>query len=192
MPHFSQRLLVFAAALGGFVGAWAGEEPGAALQELSGRPAHPFAAGAPGFLVFLFVRSDCPVANTYAPEIQRLAKDWAARHVTFRLVYGAGEDSAKAIRAHLSDYGYSLKAYRDPGNAFARQSKVTITPEAAIYRADGKLLYHGRIDDRFAALGQARPAATVHDLAEALRAVTAGKRAPAAAGPAVGCFIEGP
>jgi hypothetical protein len=68
-----------------------------------------------------------------------------------------------------------------------------VTPEAAVYSAsrDGvrHLLYVGRIDDRVESIGRVRPAATTHDLADAIEAARQGRRSSRAAGPAVGCFI---
>jgi hypothetical protein len=52
-----------------------------------------------------------------------------------------------------------------------------------------RLVYHGRIDDRFVDFGQTRRAPTTHDLEQVLDAVLAGKPAPEAAAPAVGCYI---
>jgi hypothetical protein len=69
-----------------------------------------------------------------------------------------------------------------------RLSRVTITPEAAVFDR-GKLVYHGRIDDREAAIGKTRPAATTHELQDAIVAALA-HRAPAVAyAPAVGCTL---
>ena len=63
-----------------------------------------------------------------------------------------------------------------------------MTPEAAIY-VGGKLMYRGRIDNRYVELGVERPAATQRDLADALAALLAGKPVVAATTQAVGCYI---
>src|SRR5258706_161747 len=65
---------------------------------------------------------------------------------------------------------------------------ATITPEAVVY-AGGRVAYRGRIDDRYVDLGLERPAATTHDLAEALAAVLAGTPVPHPTTQAVGCYI---
>jgi hypothetical protein len=166
--------------------------PATGLLDLSGKSADPFAAARPGqWLVFVFTRADCPIANRYAPEIQHLAHRYAARGVVFQLVYCDPDETAEAIHKHVAEYGYSGPAFRDPQQKFARRSGVKVTPEAALFRADGTLLYHGRIDDRFADYGKARPEPTQHDLARAIDAALGGQRVPAAGGSAVGCFIEG-
>ena len=55
--------------------------------------------------------------------------------------------------------------------------------------ANGDVLYRGRIDNLYAALGQKRPRATTRDLREALDAILAGQPVPHATNQAVGCLI---
>ena len=54
--------------------------------DLTGKPANPFATTAHA-RVFLFVRTDCPLTNRYAPELERIASEFANRGVDFWLVY---------------------------------------------------------------------------------------------------------
>lgn len=161
------------------------------VQALSGAPTDALQAPAgTKAIVFLFTSTDCPISNRYAPEVRRLAASFAPQGVVFRLVYPAASDDAKAIRAHMAEYGYAgvVEAVRDPKLALAKFAGATVTPEAAIY-ANGRIVYHGRIDDRYVDLGRERPAPTERDLFAALTAVLAGKPVPHASTQAVGCFI---
>jgi hypothetical protein len=140
---------------------------------------------------FIFARTDCPISNAYAPEIRALHADFAAQGVEFWLVFGTDE-SSEVISKHLADFRYPCGALRDPHHAFAKRSRVRVTPEAAVYRVEGgELLFHGRIDDRYVELNVRRPAPTVRDLHAALENLLAGKPVKAPSGPAVGCIIEG-
>jgi hypothetical protein len=161
----------------------------AGLIDLDGRPANPFNSHAK-LVAFVFVRTDCPISNSYAPEIQRLHERFAQDGVAFWLVYPAEDESPAAIRRHLREFNYPCGALRDPHHVLTQRSKVQVTPEAAVFRPDGALLYSGRIDDRYADFGKAKPEAARHELAEALALALGGKSAPPAAGPAIGCFIE--
>ena len=165
--------------------------PATGLLDLAGHAANPFATHAARLLVFVFVRTDCPIANAYAPEVQRLSASYAARGVVWRLVYCDPDESPARIRRHLADFACTSPALRDPAQRFAKRSRVRVTPEAAVWRPDGVLLYHGRIDDRYADFGKARPEPVQRDLVRALDAALAGRRVPAASGPAVGCGIAG-
>jgi hypothetical protein len=141
-------------------------------------------------IVFLFTSTDCPISNRYAPEVQRVVSEFAGKGVVFRLVYPDPADQAAAIREHMTAFSYAgaIEALRDPAHALVKFTKASVTPEAAVV-AGGRLVYRGRIDDRYVDLGLERPAATQHDLADALAAVVAGKRVPHATTQAVGCFI---
>lgn len=158
------------------------------LLDLEGRPVAPLAVDA-AVRVFVFVRTDCPIANRYAPEIRRLHQAFASRGVVFWLVYPDADESVEAIRAHLKDYDYPMAALRDPRHALVELSGATVTPEVAVFSAEGRQLYRGRIDDRFVAFGETRATATSHDLERALEAALGGRAVEPATLPAVGCFI---
>ena len=140
-------------------------------------------------VVCIFTRTDCPVSNSYAPEVRRLYERFSPREVKFFLVYLDPDESPQMIQKHLNEYSYPFAGLRDPKHELVKLAGAKITPEAAVFDAGGKLLYCGRIDDRYVDFGKARLAPTVKDLEKALEAILAGKPAPAAGGPAVGCFI---
>jgi AhpC/TSA family len=139
--------------------------------------------------VMIFVSAECPVSNRYAPEIQRLYQDFAPKGVRFTLVYPNPSDDMAVIEKHLSDYNLPPIATRDPEHRLVKSAQATVTPEAVVFDNTQRVVYQGRIDDRFAELGRERPAATQHDLRNALNALLAGKRVETARTQAVGCFI---
>jgi hypothetical protein len=160
------------------------------LLNLEGTPADPFHSPQAKLLVFVFARTDCPISNSYAPEIRRLHDTFASQGVAFWLVYPDSDSTPEQITTHLREYEYPCGALRDPSHKFCKRAQVTITPEVAIFRTNGELVYHGRIDNRYVDFGKARPAATERDARDALTSALAGKRVSPAGGPAVGCFIE--
>jgi hypothetical protein len=145
--------------------------------------------GALAMTVLLFVSVDCPVSNRYAPDIKRLYDEFTPRGVRFRLVYPNPLDSEMAVEKHLWDFGLPPVAERDRDHALVKMAGATITPEAAVFDGRQRLVYRGRIDNRFVELGRERPAATRHDLRNALAATLAGKTANPSQTQAVGCFI---
>lgn len=157
-------------------------------MDLDGHAVDPFQSAAGKIVVLLFVRTDCPISNRYAPTIQEMSAHFGKR-AQFFLVYPIGSESAAQIRKHLKDYGYTLPALRDPGRELVRASQVTITPESAVFAANGQLVYHGRIDDWYAEFGRARPAPTTHELSSVVEAAIAGKPVAVTTAPAVGCYL---
>ncbi len=144
-------------------------------------------------VVFIFVQTECPISNRYAPEIKRLYEKFASNGVTFWLVYPDKEDSAAAIRQHLKEYGYKMDALRDSRRELVKATGVNVTPEAAVFVPSGdgaRMVYRGRIDDLVAAFGKTRSAPTTHDLDEMLENILSGKPVTNKTTVAIGCSIS--
>ena len=139
--------------------------------------------------VLLFIAHDCPIANGYAPEIQRIAAAYAPRGLAFDLVYVDPGFSAAQARAHEAAYGYHLPALRDTAHILIRMTGAVVTPEAAVLAPDGRLLYRGRIDNKYPALGVQRTVITRHDLCAALDAILSARPVAAKMTQAIGCSI---
>jgi hypothetical protein len=161
---------------------------GAQPVDLTGKPADPFASPAAA-QVLLFVRTDCPITNRYAPELQRLSREFHGRNVRFWMIYPDATETAVSIQNHIRQYSFPGTPLRDPGHELVKRAHVTIAPEAAVFDSSGSLKYHGRIDDRYIDVGTARPAAQTHDLEDAISAVLAGKSVTHAETQAVGCWL---
>lgn len=153
---------------------------------LSGAKVDPLAKG--GTVVLIFMRTDCPVSNRYAPTIKALSQQYAGK-AQFFLVYPDGSESAANINKHLQEYSFQITALRDPNHALVKLSKVQITPEVAVFNGKRELIYHGRIDNWYEDFGRARPQPTTHELDEAIRASVNGSPTPASVG-GVGCYIS--
>ena len=138
--------------------------------------------------VLVFTTTDCPIANRYAPEIQRLATKFAGKF-KFVLVYPVPSDSPAMIRAHVQKFGYSIETQRDVDQKLVKLTGVTVTPEVAVMNG-AQVLYRGRIDDRYVELGKDRPQPTKRDLEAALDALVAGKPVTTRETRAVGCILS--
>lgn len=157
--------------------------------DLQGKPVDPLKAAAGKLAVLVFIRTDCPISNRYAPIIQKMSADYAANSL-FWLVYPDKSESSENISRHLEQYGYHLPALRDPQHALVHLSQVEITPEAAVFDASGHLVYHGRIDNWYEDFGRSRTAPTTHELSDAIHAALNNKPPAVAAIRGVGCYIS--
>ena len=150
------------------------------------RPLEP--AGAAG--VILFIATDCPISNGYAPEIQRICGANAARGIGCTLIYEDPGVSADAVRRHLDEYRYrGIPAAIDHDGSLAARVGASVTPEAVVVDRQGEVRYRGRIDNLYAALGRPRQVVTVHDLQDALTAIAGGRPVAAPHTDAIGCYI---
>jgi peroxiredoxin len=143
-------------------------------------------------VVLIFLGTDCPVSNFYAPEYGRLATRFADKGV---MVYGIHPDPdvtpADAAR-HAKEYRLTFPVLLDPTHAVTRPAGVEVVPSAVLLLPNGAMVYRGRIDDRYTEKGVRREVATKHDLEEAVKAVLDGKPPPAAERKAYGCPLPEP
>jgi hypothetical protein len=161
---------------------------GCVLLQAAENAADPF-SGKARVRVFLFARTDCPITNRYAPELQHIAAEFAKRDVQFWMVYPDPDETESGIAAHMARFQLPGKALRDPGHKLSRRAQATVSPQAAVFNQAGQLVYSGRIDDRYVDFGKTRPAPTTHDLEAAVTAVLAGKPVAQARTHAVGCYL---
>jgi hypothetical protein len=140
-------------------------------------------------LVMVFVLQDCPIANSYHPRLNELTDTFADRGVKFFVIETDPAIDVAAARKHREEYAMRPAVVVDAEHRWVKHTGATKTPEAAVFLPDGKLVYRGRIDDRYAGLGKKRTEATVHDLQNTLEAVLAGRSVPNAMTDAVGCYI---
>ena len=141
--------------------------------------------------VFIFVATDCPNSNTYAPVLARLDREYSPRGVAFFNVYSDPSESAATVRKHDADYLVPFPGLLDPHQILAHQTGARSTPEAVILGPEGQELYRGRVDDRFVDFGKTRFRPTQEDLREALDAVLEGKPVPHPVTKVLGCAIPG-
>lgn len=171
------------------------KEPGAymdAVVNLDGErvdPFHPTRTNAATVLVFLGV--ECPISNRYVPELRRLHTKFAEQNVGWWFVYPGTGYSLESIRQHVREFSVAGDVARDPQLTLARRAQVQMTPEVAIFLPHGRLVYHGRIDDRFPELTVERRAPTRRDLEETLEVIVAGGQVAPTHTQAVGCYIPG-
>jgi hypothetical protein len=165
-------------------------EDGLSLQDLEGNEFDVWGDAAAKATVAVFLRSDCPISNRYAPELRRLHDEFAAQGVRFVMVYVDPRETVEEIRGHRAEYDYPGEVARDLKHALVKLTGARVTPEAVVFDGERRRTYRGRIDDQFVELGKSRATVTRHDLEEAIRATLAGEPVAEAETEAVGCYIE--
>jgi AhpC/TSA family len=175
-------------------GAWTNSATtlGLHVTDLDGRNISQLAPANAHVVVLIFAATDCPISKRYIPEIARLQKEFSSQGVSFWWVFPNPGDTAAVVRKHELDYSIHSATLIDSRQELAHLAHVSVTPEAAVFAVNGTNLhevYHGRIDDRYLSFSRSRPAATSHDLEDAIKSTLAGRTvAPPAASP-VGCSI---
>ena len=162
------------------------------VSDVEGAAHRPLADAGQAATVLFFVMHDCPIANGYAPEISRIAEEYAKRAVRSFVIYVEDDLSLADAKKHARDYAFRCPALLDPAHSLARKAGATVSPEAAVFSAKGEVLYRGRIDDRAIAPGKHRAEPRQRDLRTALDAILAGKPVPERFTKAIGCYLPDP
>ena len=150
--------------------------------------------------LYIFVTHECPIANRYAPEVGRIAKEHLDLVGSTVVVYADANATASDCSTHFDQYYLasnspeddaevvSVTMVHDAHHEWVKRFDVRAVPTAVIARGEA-VLYHGRIDDRNPRLGARRVQAGQQDLREALVALRAGSLAPTRTR-VVGCSID--
>jgi hypothetical protein len=158
------------------------------IKDLQGRELFPFESDGARASVFIFLMKDCPISNRYAPEIMRIAQEYQAKRIRFYLVY---VDDVRGLEKHLVEYGLAdLTTIFDDQRRLVKATGVQTAPESAVIGTKGEILYRGRIDNLYAAMGKPRRQVTEHDLRDALDAIYDGRPISTPRTTAIGCFIS--
>jgi thiol-disulfide isomerase/thioredoxin len=143
-------------------------------------------------ITLFFVATECPISNRYAPEINRIASEYSTRNVLFYAVHSDPDLKAEAAQLHALDFGYKFTVLLDPEQMMASRMGVTLTPTAVILSPQGKVLYRGRIDNRYLDFGKYRDTGIKPDLRLALDAILAGKAVAEPVTKSIGCGLPPP
>jgi peroxiredoxin len=141
-------------------------------------------------IVLFFTTTDCPVANSYVPEMNRIREAYASQGVSVYGVQAEVSVAESAVAKYAQEFRYSFPLLLDPKQTLVKLVDATITPQVAVLTPAGKVLYLGRIDNRVEDFGKTRYQASHADLREALDAVLAGKPVPEARTKSIGCAIN--
>ena len=120
-------------------------------------------------------------------ELKRIVSDY--KGVAYYFVYSEKGLAKKTIRKHLKDYRLGAPGLLDSTFSLAKFAGAKVTPEAFLYDSNGKLAYHGRINDSYTEHNVPRDFPVKNDLRVAIGAVLKHKPVPNPFIPAVGCPI---
>ncbi len=145
--------------------------------------------------VFVFLSTECPIANGYTPKLNELhARVGGAADAGVDL-FGVISDATltrDAAAKHFDEFKAGFPVLFDASGLLADELKPTHVPEAFVFDRDGRLTYRGAIDNAWEALGRRRPKAESHFLADAIQAAMKGTPLSVARTEPVGCHFEKP
>jgi peroxiredoxin len=141
-------------------------------------------------VVLVFLGTECPLANLYAPRLAELARH--ADGVRFLAIDPVPQDTSATLTHFTREHRLPFPIVKDPDAQIAARCGATRTPQVILIDAFRRIRYRGRIDDQYEPGGKNRGKPTRHDLAEAIQDVVAGRAVRVPDTPAFGCLIPKP
>jgi hypothetical protein len=142
--------------------------------------------------VFVFLTTECPVARSYTPELNRLAAAYAPKGVELYGVWADATVSRADAVNHFQEFKAGFAVLHDATGELAATFQPSHVPEAFVLSPEGKVVYRGAIDNAWEAVGRRRVAVELPYLENALMAVLAKKAPPVSQTAPVGCPLEKP
>ncbi len=146
--------------------------------------------GPKGTLV-IFTCNHCPFVKQWESRIVDLGNTFAAKGVGVIAINANdpaayAEDGYENMQARARERGMKYPYVVDATSAVAKAFGATRTPEAFLFDRDGKLVYHGTIDDN----GREPEQVKEPYLRNALEAVVDGRVPPKQETKSLGCTIK--
>jgi len=141
--------------------------------------------------VIIFSCNHCPYVQAWEDRIVQLGKTYEPRGVAFALINANDptkypEDSYPEMIKRAKSKGYPFPYLHDEDQSVAKGYGATRTPEVFLFNAQGKLRYHGRVDDNYEDPKKVRE----QDLKDALESVLRGQAPTVSETPVVGCSVK--
>jgi peroxiredoxin len=141
-------------------------------------------------LVLVQSCNHCPYVLAWEGRINDLQREFGDRGVRIVAINSNDAvayptDSFEAMVDHARDAGYVIDYLYDESQEIARALGAERTPEAFVYDAARRLVYHGAVDD-----SREEEDVTEHYLRDAVEAALAGETPPVADTAPVGCTVK--
>lgn len=158
------------------------------LRDFRGKPHDLAALHDRPAIVIVFLGTDCPLVQLYAPRLVRLEKDLTAKGVPLWAINSNRQDTITQIGHFANRHHVTFPILKDPNGQIADRFGATRTPEAFVLDREQRVRYHGRIDDQYG-VGVRRPEPKGTELADAVSDLLAGRPVRQPETKVEGCLI---
>ncbi len=142
-------------------------------------------------LLVVFTCNHCPYAKAQWPRLIRLAEEFVGSGINAVAINANmhpdyPEDAPQRMTELVVELDVSFPYLVDDSQQVARAFRAQCTPDPYLFDGQGRLFYHGRIDDNW----QDDQAVQRQDLRGAMVALVAGENPPIVQPPSMGCSIK--
>ena len=87
-------------------------------------------------IVLVFLGTECPVSNLYAPGLIELEKSYRGKQVQFLAIYANENEDLEQMAIHASDRDFPFPVLKDSGQRLAELVGVARVPTVAVLMAN--------------------------------------------------------
>lgn len=135
--------------------------------------------------LLFFADLSCPCVQAYNGRMKALQEKYEAQGLRVAYIFPAPDDSAAAIRKLAAAQSYPWPSVRDADQKLMKRFNVQCTTETFLLDREGRLRYHGRVDESTFEPDKA----SSHDLDNAISALLENKDVPVTETAAYACTI---
>ena len=137
-------------------------------------------------VALVFLDTACPVATRYIPILNELYS--GSKEVSFYGVLSNPNITWREGAEFADSYGIEFPLIFDSAGDLYLRLRPVVTSESFVVSAGNRVVYRGRINDQFAAVGKLRNRISSHDLRDVMTDIDRGREPIPRETPAVGCF----
>lgn len=134
-------------------------------------------------VVFVFADTVCPCVKAYKDRVQAFNDKFTSDGLQLVSIYPDASETPAQVRRYVEKQGYPGITVKDEGQKLLRLFGANCTTETFLVDGNGKLRYHGRIDDSTYKPEQVK----VRDLQNAMTSVLAGGKVATSETQTYGC-----
>ncbi len=140
--------------------------------------------------LYVFLLDDCPICIQYTPTLNELHDEYG-NLISFVGYFPNFSSKQNKIDLFKNKYNVNFPLYTDYFKVQAKKYNARVTPEVILYNnTSDKIIYQGRIDNKFYKLGRRRNVVTQYDLKTAIEQTLKNIPVEKSFAAPIGCFIN--
>lgn len=140
--------------------------------------------------LYIFLLDDCPICIQYSPTLNELHNKYGDE-ISFVGYFPNFSSKKEKIESFRNTFNLNFPLLTDYFKTQAKKYNAKVTPEVILFNhTSNKVIYQGRIDNKFVRLGRRRNVVTEHNLIDAIENSLKNEEVYPSFVEPVGCFIN--
>lgn len=145
----------------------------------------------PTISVYFFLLDDCKICRDYGHELNAIYDQYNSEEIEFIGVFPNFSSKKENIEKFKKEFDIGFELRTDYFKKLSKKFDAKILPEVFVYdNRSHKVIYSGRIDDRYVSIGQRKQIVRSQDLRLALDNIISKKEILITRTEPIGCFIN--